>query len=484
MKTLFLIPGSDAQHNVVRDVLYGAWCSGKLIGGGTVPPLSILSVATVARAAGLEVGFLDALGEGLSVPETLARGQGYDTVVVLTSSMTFAEDLRVLEKLREANPGLKVVLFGAQPTFLPEFSLSRRVVTALVMREPEYALRDLLLAWQNGSPWRDIPGIAYSAEKGPVINPPYPFIKNLDELPFPDRSLLPPQVAYYNPLIKKYPYTTMLTSRGCPSKCTYCTAPYFMGGRLRARSAESVVEELLLVARQGLQTVYFRDETFCAFKKRNIKICETLLLKGVRLRWIANAIPGELDPEYLKLMKKAGLGLLKFGVETGNQEILNRVNKGIDLAMVRRDFALCRDLGIDTHAHMMLGMPGETRETIEQTFRFIEEIEPTTVTYSVCSPYPGTPLFDEVREKYPEVAASSFDDLALQNLHVSSHYNQLFTAMTNVDIENAVQEGYRRFYLRPRYILRSLSRVHTLHEFVSLFRAGLNVLAYSLSGRK
>ncbi|MBI4644594.1 MAG: radical SAM protein [Deltaproteobacteria bacterium] len=468
----------------MRDVLYGAWCSGKLIGGGTVPPLSILSVATVARAAGLEAGFLDALGEGLSLEETLARGQGYDVVVVLTSSMTFAEDLQVLEQLQGANPHLRAVLFGAQPTFLPEYCLRREVVTALVMREPEYAIRDLLLAWQNSAPWQDIPGVAYRTDQGPVVNPPYPFINNLDELPFPDRSLLPPGVAYYNPLIKKYPYISMLTSRGCPSKCTYCTAPYFMGGRLRMRSAASVVEELLFVAQQGYRTVYFRDETFCAFRKRNLEICEALLSRDVRLRWIANAIPGELDREYLLLMKRAGLSFLKFGVETGNQEILNRVNKGIDLEMVRRDLALCRALGVETHAHLMLGMPGETRETIQKTFRFIEENEPTTVTYSVCSPYPGTPLFEEVREKNPEVAESSLDDLALQNLHVSSQYNQVFTALTNEEIEAAVQEGYRRFYLRPGYILRSLLRVRTLHELLSLCRAGLNVLAYSVSGRK
>ena len=484
MKTLFLVPGNSLQQNVVRDVLYGGWCSGKLIGGGTVPPLSLLSVATVARAAGLDIVFVDALGEGISLEQTCERADGCDVVVVLTSFMTFAEDMKVLEALKQRRRDLRVVLFGALPTFLPEVCLAKDAVSVLVQREPEYAVRDLLLAWEKGSPWQEIPGLAFRENGNSRINPPYPFIKSLDEIPWPDRTLLPPGVDYYNPLVKQYPYTTMLTSRGCPSKCTYCTAPFFMGGRLRVCSAEPVIEDMTLAYRQGYKTIYFRDETFCAFKKRNIQICETLLSKGIRVRWIANAIAGELDHDYLALMKRAGLYCIKFGVETGNEEILKLVNKRTSLEKMREDFALCRKLRISTHAHCMLGMPGETRETIEQTFRFIREIRPTTVTYSVCSPYPGTPLFDQVHERFPDVVDTTVDDLALQNLHISSRYNELFTSLSNEEIEAAVQEGYRRFYTRPGYILRSFLGIRSLREFLSLCRAELQVLSHSVGGEK
>jgi len=133
----------------------------------------------------------------------------------------------------------------------------------------------------------------------------------------------------------------------------------------------------------------------------------------------------------------------------------------------------------------MLGMPGETRETIENTFRYIErDIRPTTVTYSVCSPYPGTPLFDEVSQQHPEVAEFSSHDLQIQNLHVQSRYNSSFTELTNDEIEAAVQEGYRRFYTRPSYLLKSFGRVRSLGHLAGMVRAGLKVVGFGVSGRK
>jgi len=484
VKTLFLVPNNSQGQNVVRDVLYGAWCSGKLIGGATVPPQSLLSVATVARQAGIDIVFVDALGEGLTLEQTIQRAGDSDVVVVLTSFMVFNEDLRVLRALREARPGLRVILFGAQATFMPELCLNEDLVTAMVMREPEYALRDLLLAWRDDRPWRDLKGVAFAEDGRLQVNEPYPWIKNLDELPIPDRTLLPKGVEYFNPIIEKYPYATMLTSRGCAARCTYCTAPFFMGGRVRARSATSVLEEMEYLAGLGRRTVYFRDEDFVAFRRRNIQICEELIRRRIKLHWSCSVIAGELERDYLALMKRAGLYCLKFGVESGNEEILRKVNKSTNLGNVRRDFALCRAMGVKTHAHCMLGMPGETRRTIEKTFRFIAEIKPTTVTYSVCSPYPGTPLFDLVRERHPEVTRFSTEDLGIQNLHVHSRYNDMFTELTNEEIEAAVQEGYRRFYARPKYIFQSLLRVRSPREFFGLCRTGLNILSFSLSGQK
>ncbi|MBF0134941.1 MAG: radical SAM protein [Magnetococcales bacterium] len=446
--------------------------------------MSILYAASVAIEAGLDVLFLDALGERLTLEQTRDRCQGYDVVVVLTSTMTFAEDMHVLKSIKSVYPDLRVVLFGSHPTFLPEHCLAHELVTAVVMREPEYALRDLLLAWDQKKPWEDVPGIAYRMAGKVHINPAYPYIKNLDDMPIPHRHLLPKGEQYYNPLIRKYPYVTMLTSRGCPAKCTFCTAPYSLGMSLRVRSAASVLKEMSLVAEQGCKTVYFRDETFCAYKKRNVEICKGLISRGIRLQWIANAISGELDEDYLQLMKKAGLCQLKFGVETGNAEILARANKKIDLNTVRKELAMCRKIGIRTHAHMMLGMPGETRQTIENTFRFIHEAAPTTVTYSVCSPYPGTPLFEEISKLVPSAVIVPSDDLHIKQLHTVSYYNEHFTELTNQEIEAAVQEGYRRFYTRPAYLLRSLLDIRSFREAISLFRSGWNVMFFSLSGDK
>lgn len=168
---------------------------------------------------------------------------------------------------------------------------------------------------------------------------------------------------------------------------------------------------------------------FTTDKERVKQVCEGIINNKLDLTWIASTRVGVLDEETMSLMKKAGCHMLRFGVESGVQEILNTVKKGIRIEQTIEDFRLTHKYGLDTHAHCMLGMPGESEETIKQTLKFVKKIDPTIVTFGICTPYPGTKLFEQVLEKYPDVGDGS--DCDLEKLHTNSFYNEVYTDLTN-----------------------------------------------------
>ena len=480
---LVLIPPPLKRTNIIRDVLYGSWCGGKLVGGGKVPPLSSLYVATVLQADRVAATLIDCSANGWS-PDDLYRVAGdFHILVLQTSSITIEEDAAIAFELKSRNPRLVTIFYGSHPTFMPESTLTREGVDLIARREPEFIIRDLVRALrQGGNAWKQVKGIGYRDNGRVILNEGYGFIEDLDQLPIPDRGLLPDGEKYFNPLVRKYPYTSALTSRGCYSRCRFCTAPYFMGGKIRARSADSVIEEFELLRRQGFREVYFRDETFTAFLSRNQHVFRHLIDHQFRLGWICNSIPGELDRESMEEMKRAGCHTIKFGVESGVQEILKQSNKQITIDAIRRNFASAREVGLFRHAHIMLGMPGETKESIEHTLTFLREIDPDTVSFQICSPYPGTPLYEELVETYPGIIGDGIHVLRSSRLHSRGILNHLYTNLSNVDLEESMRRANRCFYLRPRYLLKQLFRVRSLTDLRRLAVAGFQLIQFSLLG--
>lgn len=481
MKVLVLNPSSKVTKNVIRDVLYGCWCKGKRIGGGTAPPFALLSVATLLKKEGFETRFLDVTAEGKSTEEIKFISSSYDVIVMSTSTMTINEDADFLNELKKNNGSLTTIVFGSHPTFMPEYTMKREGIDIIVKGEPEYIIRDFLRAKEEGdNSWKKINGIGFCEDGKIVLNPDYPFIENLDELPFLDVSMLPKNTKYFNPLIKRTPYITTTTSRGCPGECTFCTAPLFYGTKIRYRSADSVLDELRHYKDNGYNEIYFRDETFTVNKERNRRICEGLIKNKLDLSWICNARIGMVDKETMALMKKAGCHLIKFGVESGVQQILDGVKKGIKIEQTQETFKWAKDVGMETHAHVMLGMPGETEATVNETINFVNELAATTATFGICTPYPGTLLFEDVTKIYPEIKDGSESDL--NKLHTQGLFNENFINLSREKLEKSVRSAYRSFYLRPAYLYESLRRIEGLDDFKRIFLAGIRVLDFSIRG--
>lgn len=480
MKILVLSPAIEGIKNVIRDLLYGCWCRGKRIGGAQMPPLNLLSVATVLKESGHEVEFVDAGIDYDSYEKVQKRLINFGAVVLLSSTHSFGMDMETLRELKELNSNIKTIIFGSHPTFMPRYCLKEDCVDFIVRKEPEFIIRDLVDALDKKRSWKKIKGIGYKKNKKLVLNGPYPLIKDLDELPIPKRSFLSKSISYFNPLIKRAPYTTLQTSRGCPGKCNFCTVPYFYGHKFRAQSAERVIRELKEIETKGYKEAFFRDETFTAFPKRNEEICLKMIKEGIDLTWVCNSRVDTVSIEMMRLMKKAGCHMIKFGVESGVQKILSNINKGTTLEQTKKAFGWAREVGIDCHAHVMLGCPGETRETLRKTIDFVKEINPTTATFGIHTPYPGSKLFDDVAKFHPEIKDGSACDLT--KIHTTGFFNESFTSLNIDELEKGVRRSYRNFYLRPNYLLGWFKKLMSLEEFRRVVKAGVAIFDFSLRG--
>ena len=476
-KIMVLNPPSRFAKNVARDLIYGCWCKGKRIAAAKFPPATLLQVATVLENDKNEVILLDTQAEDKKFEDAMdiVLSNKPEIIIIPTSTMSFNEDM---ETLRSIKAKLKVttLAYGSHVTFMPKASLSQGGADYIALREPEFIIRDFVRAFREGKDVKKIKGLAFRKGKGIVINPPYPFIENLDRLPIIDRKPIL-KFAYFNPLVRRLPWTTMITSRGCPGRCTFCSSPSFYGKELRYRSAKSVVDEIGYLIKLGYREIFFRDETFTAHRQRLVDICNMIIAKKLDITWICNARIGNLNKEVLQLMKKAGCHTIKFGVESGVQEILNNINKGINVEMTRKTFKWCHEVGMDTHAHMMLGCTGETWETVNRTIRFLREIEPTTVTCGAMTPYPGTELYEKIRKKRPEIGDGSKCDLS--TLHTSGFFSKEICSLSDEEVGKAVKLLYRKFYLRPSYVFGRLLSIRSFVDARRLLFAGLDVLSFT-----
>lgn len=477
MKVMVLNPPSRHSKNVIRDLFYGCWCKGKRIAAARFPPSTLLYIVTVLQNEGHKVTLLDTQADDKDLEDvkSIVQGQKPEAIIIPTSTMTFREDAETMRELKDL-VDTTTLAFGSHTTFLPKASLGQGGFDYIVMREPEYIIRDFINSMDKGRDYRKTKGIGFRRGREIVINPPYPFIQNLDELPIPDRKPIL-KYSYFNPLVKKLPWTTAITSRGCPGRCTFCTSPGFYGNTWRARSPENVVHEMEELSKLGYKEIFFRDETFTANPKRTQEICSLIRERAIDMEWICSARVGTVNKEIMKEMRKAGCHMLRFGVESGDQRILDNINKGIKIDLTRKTFKWANDIGMETHAHTMIGCTGETRETIQKTIKFLKEIDPTTLTMGIFTPYPGTKIFEEVKKVAPEIEDGSECDLS--RLHQTGFYNYVFTELSDRELGRALQKAYRSFYLRPGYILKRLRGIKSLDEFRRVVSAGLEVMSFS-----
>ncbi|MFU2207798.1 B12-binding domain-containing radical SAM protein [Solidesulfovibrio sp. C21] len=483
MKTLLLNPMTSQAGNVVRDVLYGCWCKGNRIGGGTVPPFNLLVLTTLLRREGLSVDFLDAQALQLDADAVIGRLNGVGLVVMSTSTMSFTEDANYLKQLKQACPGLRTAVFGSHPTFMPRFCMAHDGIDFAVLHEPEETVLELAKALEADAPTDAIPGLGSRDTAGqPRLHSPRPFLKDLDWLPHPDVDLLPSGIHYFNPLVHRMPYITTTTSKGCPGKCIFCTAPAFDGNIFRRQSFEHVMEQLRYFASKEIKEVYFRDDTFFVDRKRDKAMCQAIIDEKLDLTWIANARVNMIDEDTIALARRAGCHTLKFGVESGSQEILDGIKKGYRLEQGLAVFAAARRHGMSTHAHVMIGNPGDTPETIGKTIDYVLALSPTTATFGICTPYPGTPLFEEVRKIAPEIGDGSNTDLA--KLHVEGLFNEYYCKVDKNQLPKLVRHAYRRFYMRPQYWARfARENLRTRQDIKRIALASTRLFEFMIRGK-
>ena len=390
---------------------------------------------------------VDAPPHGQTVEDVLKIAKDYELVIMHTSTPSLANDVKCAEAIKLQNPDVQIGFIGAHVAVLPEQTLRENPIIDFVCRhEFDYTCKELA----EGKSCNHIKGLSYRDKNGSICHTEdRELIHDWDSMP----SVLP---VYARDLdIRKYfigyllhPYVSFYTGRGCPAKCTFCLWPQTIGGhQYRAKSPEVVgreMEEAKAIFGDKVREYMFDDDTFTIDKHRAIAISEHM--KRLKLTWSCNA-RANLDYDTLKQLRDNGLRLLLVGFESGNQEILNKIKKGIKLEVAREFVKNCHKLGITIHGTFIIGLPIETRETIEETIRFACELSPHTIQVSIAAPYPGTELFEQAKASgwltnNSLVANSGIQASTLQYPHLSSP-----------EIEDAVEQMYRRFYFRPKAIL-------------------------------
>src|SRR3954453_5148814 len=403
----------------------------------------------LAQPAALVEGskLVDAPPHKQTLADILPMARQHDMVVLHTSTPSFASDVKVAEALKAENPNLKVGMIGAKVAVQAEESLRDAPVVDFVARnEFDFTIKDVA----DGMDWSAIKGLSYRNREGVIVhNAERPILEDMDSLPFVS-PVYKRDLSYEKYFIGylKHPYVSIYTGRGCKSRCTFCLWPQTVGGhRYRTRSVGNVIEEIAWAQKAFPQVkeFFFDDDTFTDDRPRAEAIATELGRLGIT--WSCNAKPN-VPRATLEVLRDNGLRLLLVGYETGNQQILNNIRKGTRIDIARRFTKDCHELGITIHGTFILGLPGETSETIEETIRFAAEINPHTIQVSLAAPYPGTELYRQaVDQGWLDIAnAELIDDHGVQIAPL--HYPHL----SHTEIFQSLETFYRRFYFRRRKI--------------------------------
>jgi radical SAM superfamily enzyme YgiQ (UPF0313 family) len=444
------------------------------------PPLGLASIAGYVRSKGRSVKIIDCNIVSPTVDrfeeyfeQEFARVYSSIGLIGLTATTGMVKKAYELAKIcKKYFPQARIAFGGVHTTFLPEEILAHDFIDLAVIGEGELTTQEILA----GKPKEDIKGIAYREIKDGkteiIYTEPRPRILDLDALPMPAYDLLP--IERYKPAkgsYKRLPAMNMMTSRGCPGRCTFCAKT--LGLTMVFLSAEKIFEQIkYLMANYGIRQILFYDDTFTVYKANVIKLCDLLVANKVDLTWTCFARVDYIDKEMLLKMRQAGCHQIMYGVENVDDAVLKNINKKINPEQVRNAVRWTKEAGIECRLAFMVGNPGDTRETVRNNSRFINELDPDLVVINITTPFPGTEMFKWAQERGLLLSHDWDDfDLAKPVMRLEN--------MSAAEIKDCYREMYRSFYLRPGYILKRLIAFRTIEDVKAIWSGFLAVLSFT-----
>ncbi len=389
---------------------------------------------------------VDAPPHGISIEQTVEMARDFELLVLFTSTPGFEVDVKISEMMKDSNPSLKVCFVGPPVTVEPDKALNRSMaIDFVIRREFDHQIVD----YANGKPLEEIPGASFRKDGKIVHNPEAPAIENLDDLPWVSkvykRDL---DVTRYNVPFLLNPYISFYTSRGCPAMCTFCLWPQTHSGhRWRLRSADDIANEVKFALEQfpQIKEIFFDDDTFNYRKERTIEVCRKL--KPLNFTWSCTSRV-TTDYDTLKAMKEAGCRLLIVGYESGDPQILKNIKKGATVDMAERFTANCKKLGLIIHGDFIVGLPGESRESIRKTIDFAKKLDNETIQVSIAHPYPGTEFYDYASKNGLFSIGNMTDEVGHQLPKV------IYPGLDEAELVEWVERFYAEYYFRPHAIWR------------------------------
>jgi len=442
----------------------------KSVVGVSSPPLGLAYIASMLRQSH-EVKIVDSniLNYTIRDVERELRSFNPDVVGITSVTPSIYEAYKVAETAKKVREDCKVVLGGPHATFMPRQTMEEcKYIDIIVKGEGEETTRELIENIEKGAPLSEVKGITFREKNEIIDTEPRLFIKNIDNIPFPSRDLLPIHLYKFNGV----KYTTMLTSRGCPFKCSFCSSSRLFGGYWRGRSPENVLEEMKTVYEEyGIRNIEFIDDTFTLNQERAEKICDEIIKQGWDISWGASSRADTLSRRLAEKMKKAGCWIIYLGIESGSQKILDAIGKRITLEQVKKAVKILKDAGIQVLGSFIIGFLQDTKETIKETIKFAKSLSLDYAQFSILTPYPGTPIFDYAK-KHGMLLTEDW-----------SKYTGIepvikIEGVSEREIKALFQKAYITFYLRPRIIMRWLK-----NKQFSFMKSGIKAVINYLGGR-
>ncbi len=436
------------------------------------PPLALMCIAQFLRDhSAHEVTILDAQLDDLDYEVIAAKIREWkpDVVGITAFTVQLVDVLKTVKTAKAAGARYAVV-GGPHVSDFPKECVGLPGVDAVVKGEGQKPMLDLCDAWARGETPKGIAGTMCHPDD-PVPEQDVYFSNNLDDYPIVDRTMVDYK-RYYDVMGKGGIFTTLISSRGCPYRCTFCNTPRH---RYRVMSPARVCEEIKACLDLGIEEFYFVDDTFNITNQRVIDLCDAIIERGLKLRWTVRFRVKGVNRELLDKMKAAGCHRIQFGVEQGTEEGLLRLKKDVSVREIESAFRLCREVGIHTVAYFMIGTPVErSREDVLDTIAYSIKLDPDFVMFNVLTPFPGTTLYDEgMRDGVLDVTPwmdfmkSPREDFKAQVW--DEHFSR-------AELREMLDLAYRRFYWRPKFVVRNITQIQSPKDFMRKATAGLRML--------
>lgn len=459
MKTKVLL----IQPNYYYQRKSGAW--------GINPPIGIAYVAAVLEQNNIDVQILDANALNLSPQQVVNHIKKINPTIIGLSILTPAHQYCV-DVIKNIPQNILTVTGGNQATALPE-ELLRQGFKVVVLGEGEYTMLEIA----QGKSLDDIKGIAYLKKNNEVqINPPRPPL-DVNKLPFPARHLLPSNgvdLPYKSANTQYFPWTGIFTSRGCPYNCYYCFKKTF-GYTVRSRSVKNVIDEILFLKKNyNIKELDIYDDLFNFDLERAEKILDEIIERKLDLyiRCSNGLRVDKITPRFIEKLKKAGCGYIAFGIESGDQEILNKIPKQVTIEQIKEAVRLTKKAGITVAGFFIFGLLGDTKESMEKTLNIAKELDLDLASFTIATPYPGTRLWNSVKEK-GKISLTKWGDFHHSTGKMMFSYPGV---ASSEEVEEMYRRAYREFYFRPSYILRQISRIRSFSQIKNMFLGLISIL--------
>lgn len=443
--------------------------------GGKTAPLNLGYLAAYLRSRKPEVDITILDCEGLRLSYDKIEGEishlKPDIVGITAPTPAFAQVLEISQRIRKLSPDIKIVVGGPHPSAFPEKTALESTIDFVVYGEGEVTFTELVDAVDHNKNLESIAGLAFRNGNGNVkLTNPRPLIDNLDRIPFPARDLLPLDIYFPPPtrrISNKEKAGNMITSRGCPYKCTYCMVRQIWTQKVRFRSPKNTVDEIEeCLKKYGIGEFNFHDDLFTCNRKRTIEICQEIQRRKLDVAWVCVSRVDYMWEDMLIEMRKAGCGKVVFGFESGSQKILDSIKKQTTVERAKEAVKLVKKVGIKTAGNFMFGNIGETEETIRQSIDLAKELNTDTIAFFIATPYPGTEFYDKAIQMGLMRNDYEWKDFAILSK------NKPVIELPGLSCDDLIywqKRAYREYYIRLRYILEKLFGIRSFEDIKNIF---------------